>query len=143
MLPPSPQLCCRPTIALYCYTILSRRWLLSLAPRLHLRSLARATALSHAEGAPPATARARAAAVTQAQERTVKPLARLKVLQQTKQSEVSRPPASYYNRTIGGSSWHGNALYPELAATAQSAFAFAPDKIPRTQSYHRMTRYVL
>ena len=58
-------------------------------------------------------------------------------------SEASCPPASYFMRTVGAKQWHGDARYPQMSATAQSAFHYSVENIPRTQAYHRMKRYVL
>jgi len=80
---------------------------------------------------------------TQAQERTVKPLDRALSLERNPKSLAACQPTSYFMRTVGEKQWHGDARYPEMIATATSAFPFAVDDIPRTQAYHRMKRYVV
>jgi hypothetical protein len=81
---------------------------------------------------------------TQRQERTVSMKDRAPTsIYATSTSEASCPPASYFMRTVGAKQWHGEAKYPQMTATAQSAFHYSVEDIPRTQAYHRMKRYVL
>ena len=80
---------------------------------------------------------------TQAQERTVKPLDRAKSLERNSKSLAAVANSTYFMRTVGEKEWHGDARYPEMLATATSAFQFSVDDIPRTQAYHRMKRYVV
>lgn len=80
---------------------------------------------------------------TQAQERTVSMRDRALSMERNPKSEASCPPASYFMRTVGHQQWHGDAQYPDMTATARSAFHYSVDDIPRTQAYHRMKRYVL
>ena len=80
---------------------------------------------------------------TQRQERTVTMKDRKLSMERNPTSEASCPPASYFMRTVGAKQWHGDAHYPDLSATAQSAFHYSVDNQPRTQAYHRMKRYVL
>ena len=80
---------------------------------------------------------------SQRQDRTITMRDRALSMERNPTSEASCPPASYFMRTVGAEKWHGNAQYPEMMATAQSAFPYSVDNIPRTQAYHRMKRYVL
>ena len=80
---------------------------------------------------------------TQRQERTVTMRDRQLSMERNPTSEASCPPASYFMRTVGAKQWHGDARYPQMSATAQSAFHYSVENIPRTQAYHRMKRYVL
>ena len=41
-----------------------------------------------------------------------------------KPNEASRPPATYFNRTIGQPHWHGFAKYGELLPLAERAYPF-------------------